>query len=122
MNYEERRRTTIAKRGEKVLLPSIRDAYELEKYIERNQWTASIVQESLGEPDSLAQEINEGWNDYHIIVIGNRMKHYLNGVLMSDVMDEDPINRRFEGLLGVQVHVGPPMRIEYRNFRIRHIQ
>jgi hypothetical protein len=25
------------------------------------------------------------------------------------------------GLLGVQVHVGPPMKIEYRNFRLKKI-
>lgn len=121
MNYEERRRTTIATRGEKVLLPSISDAYSLEKYTVRNQWTARIVQELLGNPDSLTKHINEGWNDYHIIVKGNRLKHYVNGVLMSDITDEDSINRRFEGLLGVQVHVGPPMTVEYQNFRIKHL-
>jgi hypothetical protein len=121
MNYEERRRTTIAERGEKVLLPSISDAYDLEKYTHRNQWTARIVQGSLGDPDSLTEHINSGWNDYYIKVKGNRMKHYVNGILMSDITDEDPINRRFDGLLGVQVHIGPPMTIEYRNFRIRHL-
>jgi len=40
MNYEERRRTTIAGRGEKVLLPDISDADSLGKYIDRNQWVA----------------------------------------------------------------------------------
>lgn len=121
MNYEERRRTTIATRGEKVLLPAISDASSLGKYTERNQWTARIVQESLGDPDSLTKHVNEGWNDYHIIARGDRLKHYVNGVLMSDVTDEDPVNRRFEGLLGVQVHVGPPMTVEYQNFRIKHL-
>jgi hypothetical protein len=119
MNYEERRRTTIARRGEKVLLTGITDAYTLDKYINRNQWTARIVQDSLGDPDSLTEHINEGWNHYHIVVKGNRLQHYVNDVLMSDVLDEDTINRRFEGFLGVQVHVGPPMTVEYRNFRIR---
>lgn len=121
MNYEERRRTTIARRGEKVLLPGITDAYTLDKYINRNQWTARIVQDSLGDPDSLTEHINEGWNNYHIVVKGNRLRHYVNEVLMSDVLDEDTINRRFEGLLGVQVHVGPPMKVEYRNFRMRKL-
>lgn len=121
MNYEERRRTTIAARGEKVLLPGINDAYTLDKYIERNQWTARIVRESLGDADSLTTHISDDWNDYHIIAEGNRLRHFVNDILMSDVTDEDTINRRFEGLLGVQVHVGPPMKVEYRNFRIKHI-
>jgi hypothetical protein len=47
------------------------------------------------------------------------MQHFINGVLMSEVTDNDTVNRKFTGLLGVQVHVGPPMKIEYRNFRIK---
>ena len=26
-----------------------------------------------------------------------------------------------EGLIGVQVHVGPPMKVEYRNFRLKEL-
>jgi hypothetical protein len=40
---------------------------------------------------------------------------------MSVVVDEDTTKRRFDGLLGVQVHVGPPMKIEYRNFRLKKL-
>ena len=40
---------------------------------------------------------------------------------MSMVIDDDPPRRKFEGLLGVQVHVGPPMKIEYRNFRLKKL-
>ena len=38
---------------------------------------------------------------------------------MSEVIDEDAANGRDSGLLGVQVHVGPPMKIEYRNIRLK---
>ena len=40
---------------------------------------------------------------------------------MSVVIDEDPENRKLEGLLGVQVHVGPPMKVEYRNCRLKRL-
>ena len=46
--------------------------------------------------------------------------HNINGQLMSMVIDDDP-NRERKGLIGVQVHVGGPMRVEYRNWRIRMI-
>jgi len=49
------------------------------------------------------------------------MAHILNGRVMSVVVDEDTKNRKFEGLIGVQVHVGPPMKIEYRNFRLKNL-
>ena len=43
------------------------------------------------------------------------------GHVMSVVIDDDSEGRRFDGELGVQVHVGPPMKIEYRNFRLKNL-
>ena len=85
-------------------------------------WTASVVTDSLGNMDSLKRHINEGWNECHLIVKGKRMQHFINGALMSDVTDNDIVNRKFSGLLGVQVHVGPPMKVEYRNFRLKELK
>jgi hypothetical protein len=62
---------------------------------------------------------SDDWNELHIIARGNVLTHMLNGQVMSIVVDEDPGHRKAEGLLGVQVHVGPPMKIEYRNFRLK---
>jgi len=50
---------------------------------------------------------------------GNLLQHYINGQLMSQVEDNDEANRRVQGQLGVQVHVGPPMTVEYRDLRVR---
>lgn len=119
-NYEERRRTTLASLGEKVIVPAMDQADSLDAYIESNQWTPVVVQDPLGAPDSLRARVHDGgWNAYRIVARGNRLQHYVNGVLMSDVTDNDPTNRRFDGLLGVQVHVGPPMKVEYRNMRLK---
>ncbi|MFI5193984.1 MAG: DUF1080 domain-containing protein [Chitinophagales bacterium] len=120
-NYEERRRTTLASQGEKTILPALENpADSLKMHIADNQWLPKIVTESLGSPDSLKTHIKVGdWNEYHLIVKGNRMQHYVNGILMSDVTDNDTVNRRFKGYLGVQVHAGPPMRIAYRHFRLK---
>ena len=45
--------------------------------------------------------------------------HFLNGRAMSVVTDDDRANRPSDGLLGMQVHVGPPMKVEYRNIRLK---
>jgi hypothetical protein len=121
-NYEERRRTTLAARGQRVVLPSLAEADSLQRHIRDNQWLPKIVEGSLGNADSLlaAIKVND-WNEYHIVVRGNHLQHYVNGILMSDVTDNDTVNRRFDGMLGVQVHVGPPMRIAYRNFRLKKL-
>ena len=35
------------------------------------------------------------------------------------VVDDDADHRAAEGKLGVQVHVGPPMKVEYRDIRLK---
>ncbi len=123
-NYEERRRTTLASQGEMTILPPIAVSPDsLQAHIRNNQWLPKIVTGSLGDPAALKAVFkNDDWNDYRVVVQGNHMQHYINGVLMSDVTDNDTVNRRFTGLLGVQVHVGPPMRIAYRNFRLKALK
>lgn len=121
-NYEERRRTTLASRGQKVILPPVPSADSLKTHIAGNRWLPGVVTGSLGDSATLRAVIkDDDWNEYHIIAKGNHLQHYINGVLMSDVTDNDTVNRRFNGLLGVQVHVGPPMRIAYRNFRLKKL-
>jgi hypothetical protein len=38
---------------------------------------------------------------------------------MSEVIDDDRVNRKFGGLMGVRVHVGPPMKVEYRHILLK---
>ena len=77
---------------------------------------------SLGDRDSLRSLIKENdWNEIRIIADGNQLEHYINGTLMSKIVDEDSANGKREGVIGFQVHVGPPMKIEYRNIRLRYI-
>ncbi|HCO84095.1 MAG TPA: DUF1080 domain-containing protein, partial [Arenibacter sp.] len=78
--------------------------------------------ESLGDSDELKTKIkSEDWNEAHLIIKGNQLQHYINGVLMSEVIDDDTVNRTSSGHLGVQVHVGPPMKVEYRNIRLKNL-
>lgn len=121
-NYEERKRTTLAYRGQATTIKPQEKPGELRENIERNAWLGLEVRESLGDRDSLKTHINQGdWNSFRLVVKGNRMQHYINGVLMSDVTDEDTANRTMEGLLGIQVHVGPPMKVQYRNLMLKEL-
>lgn len=124
-NYEERGRTTLAYRGERVTVNSQPDAQKegsLRAHVKNNAWTVREVTGSLGSRDSLRSLIKTSdWNTCHIIAKGNRLQHFINGVLMSDVTDNDEVNGKRTGLLGVQVHVGPPMKVEYRNIRFKQL-
>ncbi|MEO6719819.1 MAG: DUF1080 domain-containing protein [Ferruginibacter sp.] len=121
-NYEERGRTTLAYIGQKVVINTPDNTASFRENIKNNAWTKTVVTGSLGNKDSLTAHIRNGdWNECHLIVNGNHLQHFINGVLMSDVTDDDTLNRKLSGSLGVQVHVGPPMKIEYKNFRIKKL-
>ncbi len=59
------------------------------------------------------------WNTLHIIAQGNLLVHILNGQVTAVVVDDDPKARADSGLLGFQLHVGPPMRAEFRNISLK---
>lgn len=122
-NYEERGRTTLAYRGEIVTIKAFETASaSFQDYLKNNDWTNRTVTGTLGSSDSLQSNIkSENWNTCRLLIKGNRLQHFINGILMSDVTDGDTVNRKSEGLLGVQVHVGPPMKVEYRNIRLRQL-
>ncbi|MFB2120885.1 DUF1080 domain-containing protein [Parapedobacter sp. 2B3] len=119
-NYEERGRTILAFPGQHMRLPEV--AGSVSDYAKGNIWTAGEEVESLGNRDSLRLLIKENdWNEIRIVAKGNQLEHYINGTLMSKVVDNDATNRKLEGAIGFQVHVGPPMKIEYRNIRLKNI-
>ncbi|MFD2202626.1 3-keto-disaccharide hydrolase [Shivajiella indica] len=121
-NYEERKRTTLAYRGQKTKINAQNPPGEIRDYIDRNAWKGLELTEELGDRDALKSLIHtEKWNEMHLVIKGNVLKHYVNGVLMSEVVDEDEINKSLKGLLGFQVHVGPPMRVELKNIYLKEL-
>jgi hypothetical protein len=62
-----------------------------------------------------------GWNRYHIIARGPMILQLINGQLMSAAIDEDTAHATPEGLIGFQMHTGPPFKIEYRNVMYRKL-
>ncbi|MVM40944.1 DUF1080 domain-containing protein [Spirosoma sp. HMF3257] len=124
-NYEERKRTTLAYRGQKTTIPPYTGPATPEGVranVKSNAWSGLTVTGSLGSSDSLKTLIkSEDWNTFRLVIKGNRLQHYINDVLMSDVTDEDTVNGKSKGLLGVQVHVGPPMKVQYRNLMLKQL-
>lgn len=106
-NYEEKGRTFLALRGNISRVDA--------------DGKARVIG-AVGLADELAKKVRNGdWNEVHLIVRGNVLTHLVNGHVMSVVIDDDAARRKFDGLLGVQVHVGPPMKVEFRNIRLKHL-
>ena len=104
-NYEEKGRLFLALRGQLTRVVGGR--------------VPELVS-TFADGAELAKQITDDWNTVHIMARGNTLTHTLNGHLMCVVVDDDAPNRPADGLIGMQVHVGPPMKIEYRNVRIKN--
>jgi hypothetical protein len=105
-NYEEKGRLFLAVRGQVTRVTGTRKP---------------IILASVGDQQELASGIRDDWNNAHIIARGNVLMHLLNGRVMSIVIDDDPRGRMMKGLIGVQVHVGGPMQVRYRNWRLKNL-
>ena len=44
-----------------------------------------------------------------------------NGHVMTIIVDDDAKGRAMKGLIGFQIHTGPPMKIEYRNIYLKRL-
>jgi 3-keto-disaccharide hydrolase len=70
--------------------------------------------------DELKSLIKPGdWNTVHLIARGNTIMNIVNGHVTAFIVDDDAKGRAMKGLLGFQIHVGPPMKIEFRNIYLK---
>ena len=104
--YDERGRGILAKRGERVTIDregrlrptQFADSGELLKAVRANDW-----------------------NDYVIEARGPRLRHTINGKLMSETVDNDAKKAVTSGILALQIHQGPPMTVRFRKIKLETI-
>ena len=63
----------------------------------------------------------DDWNKYVIRCEGPRIRLYLNGTLTVDYTEKDP-KIPLEGIIGLQIHSGPPSEAWYREIRIQELK
>jgi hypothetical protein len=69
----------------------------------------------------LGAAIKKGdWNHYVVIVKGPHLIHQINGNTTSEVIDHSDKALK-SGILALQLHQGPPMKVEFRNLRIKKL-
>jgi hypothetical protein len=102
MLYEERGRRILAHAGEKVIVDVKGQPWVVDRFLLRAH-----------EPDN--------WNNFRVLVEGNHHRHWINDHQTVDVIDLDEKGRKLEGVLAVQVHVGPAMKIQYRDFFLKKL-
>jgi hypothetical protein len=106
--YEERMsRGIMAERGEKVV------------------WTKDCKKEvtgKTGDSNEIQAAIKAAdWNEYVIIAKGNHLQHFINGKLTVDVTDDCESKRVASGILALQLHAGPPMKVQFKDILLKKL-
>jgi hypothetical protein len=103
--YEERGRGILAERGQKVVI---------------DEAGKKQVAGSVGDASEILKGIKKGeWNDYVITAQGNHIVQKINGVTTIDVTDNQAAKAAREGILALQLHMGPPMMVQFKDIKLK---
>lgn len=103
INYEERGRGILAQRGQRVTIAE----------------DGSKKVESIGDADEIAKVFRtDAWNEYRVVAKGNTLQHYINDTLTSEVIDGQTEKAAKDGVIALQLHVGPAMVIRFKKLTI----
>jgi len=76
----------------------------------------------FGDHDRLRKHIQEKqWNQYMVIARGPHIMLTINGVMMSQGIDRDREQAARTGIIAIQLHDGPPMKIQIRNMAMQKL-
>jgi hypothetical protein len=78
---------------------------------------------ALGNPAELAKAVKKGdWNEYHVIAKGNHIILKINGAVMTEVADHEKGKASREGIFAFQMHPGPPMKVQFKDIRLKRLK
>jgi len=78
---------------------------------------------AIGDSAALKATIHVGgWNQLHVIARGHSLFYFLNGVLMSTVVDDDPSRFLSHGRLAIQLEGSGDRKVSYRNMWLKVVR
>ena len=108
--YEERMRGILAERGQRTMITE-----------ENGQTKIKVVGKIADSAELQANIKSEDWNDYIVIADGNHLIHMINGRMTIDVIDEQSSKAARSGILGLQLHAGESMMVQFKDIKLRRL-
>jgi hypothetical protein len=103
--YDEHGRHQLALRGQRADISA------------DGKITHTEIKDATGEPGFKLSEFHE----YRLVCVGPRLTLYVNNKLMAEVIDNDPTQQDFKGILALQLHSGPPMTVQFKDIRLKKL-
>jgi len=101
--YEEHGRETMAWRGENAVFDA----------------TGQHTVTPLAGAEGPARFKLEDWHEYDLLCQGPLLTLKVNGRTVAQVLDNDPKQRDLSGILALQLHSGPPMKVQFKDIRLK---
>ena len=105
--YDEHGRKMLSTRGEKTVIKP-------DGSFEKTDLTES------GEAAIRSYEAG-AWNAYEIVGKGNRITVKLNGHVTAEVIDLQEEERELAGIFALQLHSGPPMKVQFKDLVLTNL-
>lgn len=105
--YDEHGRKMLSTRGEKTVIKA-------DGSFEKSTLTVSAEA-------AISSYEAGGWNTYEIVGKGNRITVKLNGNLTAVVIDLQEEERELSGILALQLHSGPPMKVQFKDLFLTNL-
>lgn len=64
----------------------------------------------------------DAWNHYRIVCRGPEITLALNGVIMCRITDHDASTAAKGGIIALQMHPGPPMKVQFRKLSLKELK
>ncbi len=99
--YDEQGRGILCQRGKRV---------ERSQDGSNNEFETSFNNEAF-----LKAVVPAKWNEYTIRADGNHFTQSINGIVVASLADGDSTGFKSSGILALQLHVGPPMKVQFKD-------
>lgn len=100
-------RGLIAERGQEVVL---------------SDKGAKEVKQTANAAELLKHFRKNDWNQYRIVCRGPEITLFVNGVLMCRFTDHAPEHAAKNGIIALQMHPGPPMKVQFKNLMLKEFK
>ncbi len=108
MLYEEKGRGILGKRGTKLEIDAA---------------GKKVVKGETCTEKEFGEKIKKGdWNDFTILGKGNVLTLWVNGVMTFELTDNQEAKRAMSGILALQLHAGPPMKVQFKDIRMKTLE
>jgi HEAT repeat protein len=79
--------------------------------------------ETIGAPADLLKHYKlADWNTYRIVCRGPSIDLYINSILMCQITDHHATQAAARGIIALQMHPGPPMKVQFKNIRLKELK